>query len=130
MIDQARSVLPWNAKEPLAPRSDLLGTIGRIAEVVATWPGVIATTHWSLDYSEMEGVNFYLGDRELGHIFLDGSIHLATSPALGAAIVAEMLGKPSRWARGRTLASVTALGVAGAIDLFRRNYDRLAATAT
>ena len=66
-----------------------------------------------------------VGHDELGHIHLDGSIHLATSPQLGEELVAEGLGQPFVWARGWTLANVSELGVEKSVAMFRRNYDRL-----
>lgn len=70
-----------------------------------------------------------MGEEELGHTHLDGAVHLATTPAPGARMVAEGLGTPFRWARGWTLASVAALGEEGAVDLFRRNYARIVGPA-
>lgn len=67
-------------------------------------------------------------DHEVGdvdHLRCDGSIHRATTPALGAEMVAEGVGRPFPYAHGWTLASVEARGVDGAVALFRRNYDRL-----
>lgn len=85
-----------------------------------------ATTHWHLhDRGRVDGIDFYVGPDELGHIHLDGSIHLATNPDLGADLVEEGLGTPFPWARGWTLSSVDRLGIEAAVSLFRRNYDRL-----
>lgn len=127
MTDHASSTLPREAKGPLAPPPALDGLLGRVANTIAAWPGVVATTHWTLDHEDVDGVDFYVGDEEIGHIHLDGSIHLATSPALGERLVTERLGTPFRWAYGWTLARVATLGEKGSVDLFRRNYDRLVA---
>lgn len=126
MTNQALSTLPREAKGPLAPPPALEGPLRVIADVIAAWPEVEATTHWHLrDRDRVDGVDFYVGPDELGHIHLDGSIHLATSPELGAKLVAEGLGRPFPWARGWILASVSRLGIDAAVALFRRNYDRL-----
>ena len=126
MTEHALSTLPREAKGPLAPPPRLHGRPQVVAEMVAAWPQVEATTHWHFaDQSRVDGVDFYVGAEELGHIHLDGSIHLATAPDLGAALVAEGLGRPFRWARGWTTASIDRLGVEAAVALFRRNYDRL-----
>ena len=126
MIEQALSTLPREAKGPLAPPPVLGGSIQAVADVVAGWPDIEATTHWHLnDQSRIDGIDFYVGADELGHIHLDGSIHLATTPDLGAEMVAEGLGRPFPWAHGWTLARIDRLGVDGAAALFRRNYDRL-----
>ena len=126
MIDQAHSTLPREAKGPLAGPPVLKGDLQAVAEAVGAWPEVTATTHWHFsDQSRVDGVDFYVGAEELGHLHLDGSIHLATTSALQAELVAEGSGLPFRYARGWTQAGVAHLGVAGAVALFRRNYDRL-----
>ena len=126
MIEQALSTLPRDAKGPLAAPPTLAGPVRDVADAVAAWPEVEATTHWHLHHRDrVDGIDFYVGPDELGHIHLDGSIHLATTPALGATLVGEGLGRPFPWAKGWTMANVERLGVEAAVGLFRRNYDRL-----
>ena len=126
MTEQAHSTLPREAKGPLAPPPTLTGDLRTVAEAVGAWPEVTATTHWHFaDQGRIYGVDFYIGAEELGHLHLDGSIHLATTPSLLAELVAEGSGSSFRYARGWTQAGVAHLGVAGAVALFRRNYDRL-----
>jgi hypothetical protein len=126
MTDQARSTLPRAAKGPIAPPPALTGTLKAVADTIAAWPDVEATVHWRFDKpGRVDGVDFYVGSDELGHIHLDGSIHLATSPRLRSELVAEGLGKPFVWGRGWTTANVHRLGVDGSVALFRRNYDWL-----
>jgi hypothetical protein len=79
MIEQALSTLPRAAKGPLAPPSELEGVLQAVCNAIAVWPEVEATTHWHLrDQSRVDGIDFYVGPDELGHIHLDGSIHLST----------------------------------------------------
>jgi hypothetical protein len=126
MTDQAISTLPRKAKGPIAPPPALAGKLKAVADAVAAWPDVKATVHWRFDQpNRVDGVDFYVGSDELGHIHLDGSIHLATPPWLGSELVAEGLGKPFVWAHGWTAASIHRLGVDRSVVLFRRNYDRL-----
>jgi hypothetical protein len=126
MIQQALSTLPRDAKGPHAPPPVLRGASQEVADAVVTWTGVEATTHWHFaDQTRVDGTDFYVGADELGHIHLDGTIHLATTPELGAEMVAEGLGRPFPWARGWTMASIERIGAEAAIALFRRNYDRL-----
>lgn len=126
MIDQAHSTLPRDAKGPLAPAPALKGDLQAVADAVASWGDVASTTHWHFaDQSRVDGIDFYVGAEELGHLHLEGSIHLATTPALQAELVGEGLGSPFRYAKGWTQARVADLGVAGAVAMFRRNYDRL-----
>jgi len=126
MTDHALSILPREAKGPFAPPPVLGGPVQAVANAIAAWPDVEATTHWHLnDQTRVDGIDFYVGPDELGHIHLDGAIHLSTTPELGAVLVAEGLGKPFPWASGWTMAKIKQLDVGAAVELFRRNYDRL-----
>ena len=126
MTEQAAATLPRESKGRIAPPPALHGALKDVADAIAAWPEVAATTHWHLiDRNRVDGVDLYVGADELGHIHLDGTIHLATSPTLGARMVAQGLGRPFPYARGWTMSSVADLGVDGAVALFRRNYHRL-----
>ena len=126
MIEQAQQTLPRSAKGPLAPPPRLQGDLQAVVEAVAAWPEVQVSMHWHFsDHSRVDGVDFYVGDDELGHLHLNGSIHLATTAALQADLIAEGVGAPFPYARGWTQGSVRRLGMAGAVALFLRNYDRL-----
>jgi hypothetical protein len=126
MNDQTQGTLPRSEKGPIAPAPILKGTLGAIVAAVASWPGISATAHWSLfDKTVVDGAYFYLGEEELGHLHLDGSIHLASSPALGKALVAEGKAKPFRYQAGWVEQHLQRIGVEAAISLFRRNYERL-----
>ena len=90
MTDQALSTLPRRVKGPIAPPPALAGKLKVVADAVAGWPDVEATVHWRFDQSNrVDGVDFYVGSDELGHIHLDGSIHLAIPLWLGSELVAE-----------------------------------------
>jgi hypothetical protein len=126
MTDQARSTLPRRDKGPIGPPPTLTGKLKAVADAVAAWPDVEATVHWRFDQpNRVDGVDFYVASDELGHIHLDGSIHLATTPRLGAELVAEGAGQPFVWAHGWTTASLRRLAVDRSVELFRRNYNRL-----
>ena len=126
MTDKALSTLPREAKGRVAPPPALAGKLKAVADAVAAWPDVEATVHWRFDQpNRVDGIDFYVGSDELGHLHLDGSIHLATSPRLGKELVAEGRAQPFGWARGWTEASIHSLDVDGSVALFRRNYDRL-----
>lgn len=113
-------------KGTLAPPPALDGPLGTVAAAITSWPGVIATAHWHLFHpSQLDGIDFYVGEQELGHIHLDGSVHLATNPTLGRALVTEGLARPFRYARGWVEERIQSIGPDAAVALFRRNYDRL-----
>ena len=124
--------LALELKGPVAPPPILAQPFQRVAETVASWPGVIAATHWHLfQKGEVDGADFYVGTRELGHIHLDGDVHLATDKALRDASIAS--GEAKRFPYGGSYQTWTLIHIRSeadadtAIHLMRRNYDRLAA---
>lgn len=126
MSERAQGTLTRTEKGPVCPPPILDGQLDAVARVVSGWPAVIATTHWNpFRPSEVDGIDFYVGEEELGHIHLDGSIHLATSPSLGRALVAEGSAKPFRYQQGWVEQQVQRIGSDAAVALFQRNYQRL-----
>lgn len=113
-------------KGPIEAPPALGQPLQSIVDVVAAWPGVTATVHWHLVHrSQVDGVDFYLGEAELGHLHVDGSIHLATSPELGSTLVAEGAARPFRYLQGWVEEDARGIGQEAAVALFRRNYDEL-----
>lgn len=90
--------MPLKAKGPVRPPPRLEGPAGRVAAAVAAWPGVIAAAHWHRNRRrEVDGVDHYVGEAELGHLHLDGELHLATTRRLRERLVARGLARPFRW---------------------------------
>jgi hypothetical protein len=130
MSNQAIGTLDREQKGRVAPPPTLQEPLQSIVDAVASWPGVVTTVHWHpADRSRIDGVDFYLADQELGHLHLNGDIHLATCPELGHALIAEGVAQPFRYLPGWVEAQVRRVGSAAAIALFRRNYERLHAVA-
>ena len=124
--DKALGTMERADKGAVASAPKLDGPLQAVAQAVIAWPGISATSHWHFyDRSRVDGIDFYLGEEELGHIHLDGSLHLATSPTLGKALIAERQALPFPYQRGWVCNDVRAIGVQAAIALFRRNYERL-----
>lgn len=125
MAERTSGTMPRANKGPLVAPPPLDGVMGTVAAAIARWPGVIATGHWDLnDATRIDGVDFYVGEDELGHIHLDGSIHLATNSSLGGSLVAEGLAFRFPYARGWVQHQMENLDASTAIALFKRNYDR------
>ncbi len=128
--------LSLQQKGIIAPPPVLAQPYRQVVDEVAGWPGVIAATHWHLYRpTEVDGADFYvgnkeLGDRELGHIHLDGQVHLATDQALHDEFLAAGRAEPFPFGgsyRNWVLFRLRVEGdVPAAIELFRRNYQRLA----
>ena len=119
-------------KGPLAPVPTLVALLEPVSQAIQGWPGIIAAAHWDLFRvgEVVDGADFYVGDDELGHLHHNGEAHLATSPALGQALIAGGLARPLRWGgaayRGWTEFSVrTAADAEHATWLFELNYQRL-----
>ena len=130
MSERALGTLARAEKGKVRPPPALEQPLRAVADAVARWPAINATAHWDLFRpSRVDGIDFYFGEEELGHIHLDGSLHLATSPELGRALVAEGLARPFRYQRGWVCEVVQNIGPKAAIALFRRNYERLQRTA-
>jgi luciferase-like monooxygenase len=126
MNERAIGTMARADKGPVLPPPALEGPLQAVADAVAGWAGVIATVHWDpFRMSRVDGVDFYLGEDELGHLHLDGSVHLATSPGLGRILVAEGLARPLPYLRGWVEEQVQRVGSNAAVALFRRNYERL-----
>ena len=130
MNDTALGTMARSDKGVMAPAPKLDGPLQTVADAVAAWPGISASTHWHFyDRSRVDGVDFYLEHKELGHIHVDGSVHLATSPSLGKELIAGQLARPFRYQHGWVCEDVYDIGVQAAIALFRSNYERLQSAA-
>ena len=120
-------------KGPIEPVPVLREPFERVSRTVASWPDMIAATHWHfMRRKEIDGADFYRSDEELGHIHLDGEIHLAcprdlTAPLLAAGLARRFAfsGINGGWAEFtiRTQADAD-----HAIWLFRLNYDLIGGT--
>ncbi|WP_375434843.1 luciferase family protein [uncultured Hymenobacter sp.] len=119
-------------KGPLASVPTLASVLEPVSQAIQGWPGIIAAAHWDLYRvgEVVDGADFYVGEEELGHIHLSGDVHLASSPAVGQALVAGGWAQPMRFGgaqyRGWTEFRVrTAADAAHATWLFELNYQRL-----
>jgi Luciferase len=114
-------------KGPIVGPPRLRGPAQTVSAEVQSWPGVVSATHWLLnDPTQVDGADFYVGERELGHIHLDGEIHLAVTQALRRALVERKLAEPFRWAADWVQFPITDKKSAQhALWLFRLGYDRL-----
>ena len=121
-------------KGPIAPPPALAGPAQRVNATVQSWPDVISAAHWHLYHpGQVDGADFYVGYEELGHIHLNGEVHLPTSPALFQTLMAE--GKASRFPYGNSESQQwllftirTESDADYALTLFKRNYERILAT--
>lgn len=114
-------------KGRFSPRPVLEAEAETVARLVEAWPLVHARTHWQLgDETIVDGADFYVGERELGHLHLFSEAHIALPPSLREAVIDAKLGRRFRWSDGFVVHAVrNAAEAKEAAWLFRLAYDRL-----
>ena len=114
-------------KGHFAVRPPLAGLSESVACSVEGWSGVHARTHWQLgDETIVDGADFYVGERELGHLHLYPEAHIVVPLALRTALVAAKLARPFQWSESFVVHRVKTGADARATEwLFRLAYDHL-----
>src|SRR2546421_9217068 len=86
-------------KGEIRPPPKLKGPAQSVSSEIQSWPGVIAATHWFLyDRTQVDGADFYVGEKELGHIHLDGELHLCVTVGLRRRLIESGLAEALPWA--------------------------------
>lgn len=117
-------------KGPLKPPPVLAGPGRKTAEAIGSWPAIVSATHWDLfNRSRVDGADFYVDESELGHIHLNGEVHLAATNGLGVPLLEQGLVSPLPYGKvyGDWVSFMirTDSDADQAIWLFQLNYDRL-----
>jgi hypothetical protein len=114
-------------KGDIRPPPKLKGPAQRVSLEIQSWPGVIAATHWFLyDRTQVDGADFYVGEKELGHIHLDGELHLGVTVGLRRQLVKAGRAAALPWAEDWVQAAISNRQDArNALWLFQLGYDRL-----
>jgi hypothetical protein len=117
-------------KGPRMPPPVLRAPLQGIAKEVRSWSGVIAATHWNTyRLAEVDGADFYVGDAELGHIHLNGEVHIPLTRSLCDVLVKRNLARHSPWSDSWIeFTCRTRADAEHARWLFRLSYDRIAGT--
>src|SRR5258706_16436730 len=85
-------------KGEIRPPPRLKGPAQSVSFEIQSWRGVIAATHWFLyDRTQVDGADFYVGEKELGHIHLDGELHLGVTAGLRRQLVEAGRAEAFRW---------------------------------
>lgn len=121
-------------KGPIVSPPTLSRAAERVAVEVRSWPGIVCAAHW-FGFGErvVDGTDFYVGEVELGHIHLDGELHLAASRPLRNALVTRGFARPAEWDPAGPWVVTTvrrAADVARGLWLFRLNYARIRGAKT
>ena len=114
-------------KGPIKPPPELNRFPQQVSKEIQSWENIIAATHWDLyNRSKPDGADFYIGKEELGHIHLDGEVHLATGKELAAMLIKAGLGKKFPYGSDWVTSLIeSAKDAAHAIWLFGLNYKRI-----
>ena len=114
-------------KGEIRPPPKLKGPAQSVSLEIQSWPGIIAATHWFLyDRTQVDGADFYVGEKELGHIHLDGELHLCVTAGLRRRLIEAGLAEALPWAEDCVQAPISSRQDAkNALWLFRLGYDRL-----
>jgi hypothetical protein len=118
------------SKGEVRPPPKLEGPAQSVSLEIQSWPGVVAATHWYLhDRSQVDGADFYVGEKELGHIHLDGELHLFLTVGLRERLIEAGLAEALPWAEDCVQAPISnSRDARTAVWLFRLGYDRLRGT--
>ena len=114
-------------KGAIRPPPKLKGPAQFVSIKIQSWPGVIAATHWYLhDRTRVDGADFYVGEKELGHIHLDGELHLNLTTGLSRRLIECGRASAFPWAENWVQATIsTRQDAHNALWLFQLGYDRL-----
>lgn len=114
-------------KGPVVPPPQLKGFAEQVSKEIQSWADITAATHWNLyARSKPDGADFYIGQDELGHIHLNGEVHLATGKDLATVLIKKDLGKRFPYGSDWVTTSIsTATEAAHALWLFNLNYKRI-----
>ena len=115
------------SKGEIRPPPKLKGPAQAVSLQIQSWRGVISATHWYLyDRTQVDGADFYVGEKELGHIHLDGELHLGLTAGLCSQLVESGLAEAFPWGDDWVQAPISSRRDAqNALWLFRLGYDRL-----
>jgi len=118
------------SKGEIRPPPRLKGPAQSVSLAIQSWPGIIAATHWFLhDRTQVDGADFYVGEKELGHIHLDGELHLCVTVGLRRRLIEAELAEALPWAEDCVQAAISSRRDArNALWLFKLAYDRLTGT--
>lgn len=114
-------------KGPIVPPPQLSKFPQQVSDEIQSWEGIIAATHWNLySRSKPDGADFYVGKEELGHIHLDGEVHLATGKELAALLIKKGLGEKFPYGADWVTTPInSAEDVVHATWLFKLNYKKI-----
>ena len=101
-----------------------------VSQEIQRWAGIISATHWEIwNRNKPNGADFYVGEKELGHIHLDGSVHIPSTKKFAKALINAGLTQKFPYGEDWVQYSISDnKSAAHAIWLFKLHYDFLNGT--
>ena len=114
-------------KGPIVPPPVLNKFPQMVSNEIQRWKEITAATHWEInDNTAPNGADFYVGQEELGHIHLDGEIHLPMEKELTKSLLKHKLAMRFMYADNWISRPVKSSDdAAHATWLFKLNYNRI-----
>jgi Family of unknown function (DUF5519) len=114
-------------KGPIVKPPTLKGPSQNVSIEIQSWPQVISATHWTIgDSTKPNGADFYVNESELGHIHLNGEIHIKLTKRLTENLISARLAESFPWGADWIQFKIANQNTAEhAKWLFRLGYDRL-----
>jgi Family of unknown function (DUF5519) len=99
----------------------------QVSTEVQSWKDIIAATHWDLyNRTKPDGADFYVGETELGHIHLNGEVHLACGKKLATLLIKLKLANKFMYGNDWVTCDIaSAEDARHAIWLFKLNYRQI-----
>jgi hypothetical protein len=98
-----------------------------VSKEIQQWEGIISATHWEIwNRNQPNGADFYVGELELGHIHLDGSLHIPSTKEFAQALIKAGLAQKFPYGENWIQFKISDQeSVKQAIWLFKLHYDQL-----
>lgn len=115
------------SKGPIVKPPVLKGPAQKVSLEIQSWKGIISATHWTIgDSTKVNGADFYVGPKELGHIHLDGELHLVLTKPLAQLLIERDLADAFPYSDAWVQLEITDKYSADLAKwLFKLGYDRL-----
>ena len=114
-------------KGPIVPPPTLKKFPQQVSTEIQSWKKIIAATHWEInDNTSPNGADFYVGNEELGHIHLDGEVHIPIGKKISEKLIKMKLAKKFMYSNDWITSAIeTKEDVSHATWLFKLNYTRI-----
>ncbi len=114
-------------KGKILPPPILQNPYQAVSETIQAWDSIISATHWSVfNGAQVDGADFYVGEEELGHIHLDGELHLPCTTALKKPLLKNKLAQSFPYGEGWVQFKIKSKNdIQHAVWLFQLNYKRI-----